>query len=108
MSDHVKLHLEGVIIEIRKDEFDARLVDLDGEEGDLDATFDLEELSRGDVHLLRVGAVFYWTIGYLDDHVGRRSLVSDLRFRRLPGEDPKEVDKAETEADQIRRDLGLE
>jgi hypothetical protein len=98
---------EGVVLEVRDDEFDARLVDLDGSEGDLDATFATEELSPDDVSLLRVGAVFYWTIGYFDDQVRRRSRVSDLRFRRLPSEDPEGIADAEAEADQILRDLGL-
>jgi hypothetical protein len=98
---------EGVVLEVRQDEFDARLVDLDGDEGDLDATFAIEELSPDDVPLLRPGAVFYWTIGYLDDQVRRRTRVSDLRFRRLPHEDVKGLAEAEAEADQIRRELGL-
>jgi hypothetical protein len=98
---------EGVVLEVREDEFDARLVDLDGHEGDLDATFAIEELSPDDVALLRVGAVFYWTIGYFDDQVRRRTRVSDLRFRRLPAEDPRGLPDAEAEAEQIRRELGL-
>lgn len=99
---------EGVVLEIRQDEFDARLVDLDGAETDLEATFAIEELSPDDVALLRAGAVFYWTIGYFDDHVRRRTRVSELRFRRLPSEDSNVLAEAEAEADQIRRELGLD
>lgn len=98
---------EGIVLEIRDDEFDARLVDLDGEDGDLDATFAVEELSPDDRPLLRPGAVFYWTIGYFDDQVRRRTRVSDLRFRRLPSDDRTGLAEAEREADQIRRELGL-
>lgn len=98
---------EGVVLEVRQDEFDARLVDLDDDEDDLDATFAIEELSPDDVPLLRPGAVFYWTIGYLDDQVRRRTRVSDLRFRRLPYEDVTGLTDAEAAADQIRRELGL-
>lgn len=98
---------EGVVLEVRQDEFDARLVDLDGDESDLDATFAIEELSPVDVPLLRPGAVFYWTIGYLDNQVRRRTRVSDLRFRRLPYVEARGLMDAEAEADQIRRELGL-
>jgi hypothetical protein len=99
---------EGVVLEVRADEFDARLVDLDGGETDLEATFAVEELSPNEVSLLRPGAIFYWTIGYFDDQFGCRTRVSDLRFRRLPAEDAQGLAKAESEADQIRRELGLE
>ena len=86
---------EGVVLEVREDEFDVRIVELDGHEVDLEATFAVEELLPDEVALLRVGSVFSWT---------GRALVEFIRFRRLPADD---LTDAEAEAEQIRRDLRL-
>lgn len=99
---------EGVVLELRGDEFDARLVDLNGEEEDLEGTFALDEVSPDDLPLLKSGAVFYWTIGYFDDRVGRRTRVSELRFRRLPADDSRLFDEAGRKADELRTLLGIE
>ena len=99
---------EGVVLEIRGDEFDARLIDLNDQDEDLEATFAIDEISRDDLPLAIPGAVFYWNIGYFDDPVGRRTRISELRFRRLPVEREQDFVQSALRAEQIRRELGLE
>ena len=55
---------------------------------DLDApleeiSFYIDEIHEDDKHLLGVGAIFYWNIGYFLQK-GNRVFGSFLRFRRLP------------------------
>ena len=76
---------EGTVTQVIGDEFLARLRDLtDTEHASEQATFSLDEVDDDDRQLLRVGAVFYWSIGYHHQANGSRRLSNELRFRRLP------------------------
>jgi hypothetical protein len=74
---------EGCVTEVGKDTFWARLSTIFGEGDDQEAEIYLEEVDLEDRTLIKTGAVFYWTIGYLDRPSGRQR-SSILRFRRLP------------------------
>lgn len=76
---------EGVVLRVGEDgSFLARLTDQTSS-GDLEeAEFDSDDVPPADRDLLQPGAVFYWTIGYVDSAGGQRSRSSMLRFRRLP------------------------
>jgi hypothetical protein len=76
---------EGVVSEVREDEFDARLTDLTSPRApEEQATFPMSEISASDEPLVEPGAVFYWYIGYEDKVGGQRERTSGIRFRRLP------------------------
>ncbi|MFC1643132.1 hypothetical protein ACFL5O_10700 [Myxococcota bacterium] len=98
---------EGVVEEVRDDEFDARLVDIMGDEPDISVTFPVDDLSCEDVRLLKSGAVFYWIIGYREDATGQRSRIAVVKFRRLPARRSEDLEKAKLEAEAIRSELGL-
>lgn len=98
---------EGIVEDVRADEFDARLVDLMGNDDELVATFPTDDLSSEDAHLLTVGAVFYWIVGYNENASGQRSRVAEIKFRRLPARRKKDLANARVEAQSIRRELGL-
>lgn len=71
----------GIIEDISKDTFKAKLVDL-FEEGTYEiGEFDIEEVSPDDKELLVKGGVFYWSIGY-EMVNGQRKGQSILRFKR--------------------------
>ena len=74
---------ECVVLQVLDDSFIARLIDLTNESPDEEAEFALDEVHREDQLLIAEGAVFYWSIGYLETG-GQRRRVSDIRFRRLP------------------------
>jgi len=101
------------VLEVKQDEFTARLTNLANAPdqydtfGDLEATFSVHDLSRDDVPLLREGAIFYWNIGYFDDQSGQRHRVDEIRFRRLPAWSQSQLTSARSEAEQIRRELGI-
>jgi hypothetical protein len=43
------------------------------------------DVGEADLDLLREGAVFYWSIGYLDTLGGQRTRQSTIKFQRRPG-----------------------
>ena len=92
---------EGHVTWVGKDTFAARLVAIAGEGPDQEAEIDMEELDGDDVKLVEEGAVFYWSIGYLDRPAGRLR-ASVLRFRRLPVWTYSELQKADRKAEAIK------
>lgn len=99
---------EGAVLEIKKDSFMARLIDLTKESPYETAEIPLEEVSEDDRDLLKEGAVFYWNIGYLNKTCGQKERVSLIRFRRLPSWSKEEIDAAKCEAERIKNLLGWE
>lgn len=92
---------EGYVTEVRGVTFRARLQGLRGEESDQEAEIFMEEVSPEDRDLIEAGAVFYWTIGYLDRPSGRLR-VSHIRFRRLPVWSERELDAAKEAASHLK------
>jgi hypothetical protein len=83
---HALQEWEGYVLNIGKEDFEARLIDLtagathEGEE----ATIPLLDVSDHDAKKLRVGAIFRWVIGYERTEGGSRRRVSQIVFRDLP------------------------
>src|SRR5882672_4841286 len=57
---------EGTVTDVLKDSFAARLADKTSAGPQEEAAFPFDEVSRDDLHFIKKGAVFYWTIGYRD------------------------------------------
>ncbi len=86
---------EGRIVEVRNAEFDAIIVDKTNPDFiDELVILDIEEISPDDLPLLRIGSVFYWSIGYLDYPGRGRTRESKIRFRRLRGWSEKEINES--------------
>lgn len=98
----------GTVLEVYKDCFLARLVDIQQDTADEEAEIYLTEISDEDLSLIEPGAVFYWSIGYHVDPSGQRKRSSIIRFRRLPEWRTEELEKAQNRADQIRTSWGIE
>jgi hypothetical protein len=99
----------GTVIEIRDSEFDAELRDqTDLSRGREVSTFKFDEVSEGDERLVKVGGVFYWSIGYELTESRQRKLVSTVVFRRLPGWSKSEVAAVHEKAVEIEELLGIE
>lgn len=92
---------QGYVIDLGEDKFTARLVPIVGEGPDQEAEIYVEEIDRDDRALIEPGAVFYWSIGYLDGPSGRLR-ASVIRFRRLPVWTGLELQNAEAEAAKLR------
>lgn len=61
---------------------------------------ELSEISEEDQKLVKVGAFFYWSVGYEQGPGIPRQRVSRIRFRRLPGWTMREVELAKKNAAQ--------
>ena len=79
----VRQKWEGYITDTSDDVFTARLRSLSGAADKLEAEIYLDELDQDDRQLVEPGAIFYWSIGYLDGPSGRRR-TSIIRFKRVP------------------------
>lgn len=72
---------EGVVEEIGTDTFFAQVIDLVSED-EATVEFPLDDLTADDKELFRVGARFYWAIGYRVDR-GVHERASRIWFRRI-------------------------
>jgi len=81
-----KQEWEGIVVEVAEDSIIAVLLDITaGDELPSEqATFPLDEIQEGDRDLIKLGAVFRWTIGYQTLPGGTKQRVSQIVFRRLP------------------------
>lgn len=83
---------EGKVISLSGDTFKATLSALVGDKIDQEADIYVEDVTPDERPYIEPGAVFYWSIGYLERPSGRRR-ESVLRFRRLPAWTSDEVKK---------------
>lgn len=97
---------EGTVIQVEKESFTARLYDKSATHADEEGDFSLEEVSPADRDLVMPGAVFYWSVGYLDHRNGQRTRESLIRFRRLPAWNKRELDEARDRAKKILHRIG--
>ena len=92
---------EGHVVSIGDDSFLARLTPLLGPGRVHQAEILLEEIAPEDRFLVQPGAVFYWSIGYLEQPSGR-TRQSVIRFRRLPAWTPTELQAARARSSELR------
>lgn len=97
---------EGYVTEVGPDTFHARLIPILGEGSDLDAEMWIEEIAEEDRALIQPGAIFYWSIGYLDRPSGRQR-TSIIRFQRLPTWNKRELETARTEVAKLKELLDV-
>lgn len=76
---------EGVILDpsVSEGSVRVRLVDPRGNAPDEEAEVDLEQFSPMDRRLVKPGALFFWSIGYVTRPSGRRELVLRIDLRRI-------------------------
>jgi hypothetical protein len=99
---------EGQVISVGKETFSVQLIPLVGEGAPQQETeIYLEDVDSSDRFLIKPGAVFYWSIGYLDRPSGRVR-ASILRFRRLPTWSEQELKQAELRTSRLEGLLNVE
>lgn len=97
----VRQKWEGHVLEVLKGSFKARLYGIRstfGQLGQQITEFEFEEIDEADRELIKPGAIFYWTIGYL--HPGTQ-LISRIRFLRQPPLSNEEWDSIEQEVARL-------
>jgi hypothetical protein len=97
---------EGIVAEVGKDIFHARLLDLTEENPEEEADFSIDEVSEDDRSLIKLGGVFYWSLGYLTTRTGQVIKSSIVKFRRLPAWTEREMRMAQEQAKEIRQTIG--
>lgn len=97
----------GYVVEVGDETYTARVVDLgDKVQGEMQAEFWVKSVRQEDSELLRVGALFYWVIGYHEDSKGSQHYESLVCFCRKPSFTQQDIEKARREADETRRAFG--
>lgn len=82
----------------------ARLIDLVNGGTEETAEFDMKEVSHEDKKLVRIGAGFYWSVGYAYENrqISKKSLI---RFQRLIELSNEDVDEALDRSADIRKNI---
>lgn len=91
----------GIVEEVGKDFFIAKLINLTEKGYDEQAEISNDEITQEDIDLIKPGAIFYWSIGYSHSNTGQRRRFSDIRFRRIPDWNDREIDIARENAKRI-------
>lgn len=101
---------EGYVTDIFDATFVARLVDITGRSNVAteEAEFPLDDVADGDRALLKPGAVFRWTIGYLKSPSGTKKLTSQIVFRQLPQWTGRDIALADKKAREIFSSISWE
>ena len=73
---------QGIVLEISKDTFKSKLIDLTSGGTYEIGEFDLDDVSPDDLPLLSIGSIFYWSVGHYMEN-GQSVKRSDIRFQRL-------------------------
>jgi hypothetical protein len=97
---NVQQKWEGYVIDVGTETFLAKLIPIIGEGPQVKAEIYLEEVDEEDLGLVKPGAVFYWSIGYLQKPSGTYK-ASLIRFRRLPHFTNSEIESARAEAHKL-------
>ncbi len=97
----------GHIIEITNENFTAKLIDKNNPTTYEIAQFDIDEVSKGDLTLLKLGALFYWSVGYANQN-GQVIKQSLIRFKRALEFSNEEFDSIVDSSDELNNTLTWE
>lgn len=100
---------KGYVLELNKDEetFFAELEDLTNGGTKETAQFTLSDVPEDDLEIVRVGAAFYWNVGYRMKK-GTIKKESSIRFQRIVLWTEDDFDKATDRSSKLLRSLKFE
>jgi hypothetical protein len=100
---------EGVVEEVRDDDFTARLLDRrDASKVDTHSVeIPFTEVQLDDISLVRPGAIFYLTIYRSTSRAGQTRRTTTLYFRRLPSWTQSMLASAEDRAQRWKKSFGV-
>lgn len=106
-SSQILAKWEGTVIDVNDSAFYAKLRDLKENTSYVnEAEFPLEDLQNDDRELLRIGALFYWYVGYMTTSSGTRIKISLLQFKRLPRWQKSKMNKITEKIEKLRKKFG--
>ena len=94
---------EGYVTDVHKGGFTAHLVDTTRAEGTAPevAEFLISDVADDDLDLLRLGAIFRWSIGHIRDQGTTKIRASQIVFRQLPKWREQDLAEARETAKEI-------
>ena len=95
---------EGTIDEIKGENIIASLKDLTNGGRNEIGEFTIDDINLDDRNLLRIGSIFYWSIGY-EEINGTRKRTSYIRFRRLPKITEKQIKEIDQKVQELKSKL---
>jgi hypothetical protein len=98
----------GYVLSVLDNSIWVRLIDLTNNGPDEETEISLEEITEEDWDLIKPGAIFYWSIGYLDLYSGQRLRTSVIRFQRMPAWRDEEIRAAHKEAEELQNSINWE
>jgi hypothetical protein len=93
----------GIVEEVEQDYFKAKLINLTDRAYDEYAEIFNDEITQEDIELIEPGAIFYWSIGYSHSSSGQRTRFSEIRFKRLPAWDERDIEIAGQNAKRLSK-----
>jgi len=81
-------------------EFTAKLIDKNDQTTFEVAQFDMDEISKGDMELIKLGAISYWSVGFANQN-GQISKQSLIRFKRSVALSISEFDYITDQASEL-------
>ena len=101
---HALQEWEGYIIDVGRDDFTVRLLDLtdSASTDEEEAVIPICEISNNDVKRLKRGSILRWVIGY-ENRGGTKRRVSQIVFRDLPVLSKKDWDEGVQWAEKVVR-----
>lgn len=97
---------EGIVESIFKSSFIAKIKDVAGEAPDERVEIDFDELTNIDERVLvKIGAIFSWTMGYSVSLSGTRKRQAILIFRRMPTWTEDDIEQGYKIADEMYEKL---
>jgi len=90
--------------------FNAQLIDItrNRQYPDEEADFGIENVDEADRHLIKIGGIFKWMIGYEYPFVGKKKLTSKIHFVRMPVFTEQDIIRAEKKAEQFMNEIRWE
>jgi hypothetical protein len=97
--ERIRQTFSGTVLDIREQEFDARIEDKTNPENpDEIVTLSIEDIEPHELPMLKPGAMFSWYIGYHEGQKVPRRRISAIKFVRLPKWTNKEINIAKERA----------
>ncbi len=97
---------EGYVIRVGYETFAARLIDLKTLKVEEDAEIYLNQVTFGDLQFLRVGAMFRWQIGYVENENRGMKAAGKIHFLPSPCLSREDISQAQKSAQGIRKTFG--
>lgn len=97
----------GYVTEIQQEIFSAKLFDIYDDTTYEIAEFEISDVSKDDIELLKIGAIFYWSVGHATFN-GQVKKQSFIKFKRVKSISAERFDEINDNADKLFKEIKWE